>query len=189
MRETIAWRDRLPRNHALLELSSHLEALHRNRTVHTVCLGSFRLGWGPYPQTNVGHVRKVLTSLGKEPLFAGNVLKVHTQKLLEERNAPIVPEAHTSLGKEPLIAGNVLQAHTQSLLQVKNASCVRKVLTSLEKEPLFAENVLQAHTQRLLEAQNVLFAHEGSFNLSVLLLCVWTVLLESTSLFQDKFHA
>ena len=152
-------------------------------------LGSFRLGWGPYPQTNVGHVRKALTSLGKEPLFAENVLRVHTQKLLEVRNAPFVRKVLTCLEKEPLFAGNALQAHTQRPLEVRNASCVRKVLTSLEKEPLFAENVLQAHTQWLLEVQKAPFAHEGSFNLSVLLLCVWTVLLESTSLFQDKFHA
>ena len=155
MRETIAWRDRLPRNHAHLEHSSHVEALHRNRIAYTVCLGSFLLGWGPYPQTNVGHVRKVVTSLGKEPLFAVNVLQAHTQKLLEARNAPIVPEALTSLGKEPL----------------------------------FAENVLQAHTQNLLEAQNAPFVHQGSFNLTALLLCVWTVLLESTSPVQEQFHA
>ena len=121
MRETIAWRDRLPRNHALLELFSHLEALHRNRIAYTVCLGSFRLGWGPYPQTNVGHVRKVVTSLGKERLFAGNVLQAHIQRLLELKNAP--------------------------------------------------------------------FAHKANFNLTVLLLGVWTVLLVSTSPLQDKVHA
>ena len=134
MRGTIASRDRLPRNHALPEPSSHLEALHRNRIANTVWRGNFRLGWGPSPQINVGHVRKVLISLGKEPLFAGNVLQALTQKLLQVQNAPFAHEGDINLTVLLLFVSSVLLGSTspcQDKVHVRNAAVGR----SLAKAP------------------------------------------------------